>query len=191
MIYWLEHKSIGRSTHAEGTASAHVEYITRIKACSHVIAYGMPENRHQARYWMKKQELNSRKNGRVCDKILLALPVETHPFVYRNMVKDFLMELTKGKVPFYAAFHDGGEDRHNPHCHIVIRDNCPITGKKVLKLSMGSSTHKLHALWRKTIERYGLEVVPPQKGKPPINRSKRNHEQRSSPNTPTHEFNSS
>jgi hypothetical protein len=107
------------------------------------------------------------------------------------MVKDFLMELTKGKVPFYAAFHDGGEDRHNPHCHIVIRDNCSITGKKVLKLSMGSSTHKLHALWRKTIERYGLEVVPPQKGKPPINRSKRNNEQRSSPNTPTNEFNAS
>jgi hypothetical protein len=140
---------------------------------------------------MKQQELKSRKNGRVCDKILLALPLETHPFVYRNMVKDFLMELTDGKVPFYAACHDGKEDRHNPHCHIVIRDNCPITGKKVLKLSMGASTYKLHALWRKTIERYGLEVVPPQKGKPPINRSKRGNDKPSPPNTPTNEFNAS
>ena len=188
MIYWLEHKSIGRSTHSPGTAAAHIEYITRIYACSHVIAHGMPRDRNKARYWMKKQELGSRKNGRVCDKILIALPLEMHPLEYHRIVKDFLSKLTGNKVPYYAAFHDMGDDAHNPHCHIVIRDNCPETGKKVLKLSSGASTKRIHTLWRSTIERYGLEVMPSQ-GKSPINRNQRGGGHKSQNSTPKQEFN--
>ena len=37
-IYSLNHKPIGRSTHQPGTASAHIQYITRYRAASEVVA---------------------------------------------------------------------------------------------------------------------------------------------------------
>ena len=37
-IYHLTHRTVGRSTHAAGTAGAHIGYITRTSACRAVIA---------------------------------------------------------------------------------------------------------------------------------------------------------
>ena len=60
-IYHLKHASVGRSTHAAGTAGAHVSYITRTGACREVIGSDMPvpaagERGGEARAWLDRQE---------------------------------------------------------------------------------------------------------------------------------------
>jgi len=51
-IYSLNHKSVGRATHAPGTASAHVQYIMRPRAASEIIAHQMPDRMGPAMSWM-------------------------------------------------------------------------------------------------------------------------------------------
>ena len=75
-IYSLNHRSVGKSTHAPGTAGAHVAYITRENAAGAVLAERMPQERNEARAWINQAEAHDRKNGRICDKVMVALPRE-------------------------------------------------------------------------------------------------------------------
>ena len=121
----------------------------------------MPVGRWKAKYWMDMQEaFKTRKNGRVCDRIMVCLLKELTAFERIALVRDFMNVLTEQKVPYYFAIHDKGKDANNPHCHIVIRDNCPNTGKKVLKLSSGYSTYRLHELWRASLAKWGFITKP-------------------------------
>ena len=164
MIYQLKHNAIGRTTHKQGTAGAHIRYITRDSACSFSFGFLIPRDRWSAKYWLDKQELEkTRKNGRVCDRIMVCLPLELTEMQRIMLVKDFMEELTGNKVPYMLAIHDKGKDANNPHCHIVLRDNCPQTGKKVLKLSDSYSTYKIHDVWRAALARWGFETKPTSK----------------------------
>lgn len=146
-IYSLQHRHIGKSTHQAGTASAHIRYITRPNSCSHVLAARMSANRFAAQRWVDEQEANERKNGRVGDKLIIALPRElTHVEMY-DLVRDFSNTLTQGRASWLAAFHLNGEDSHNPHVHVFIRDKDPETGKRVAKLSEKGSTQLIRKLW--------------------------------------------
>lgn len=156
----LKHSSVGRTTHSSGTAGAYIRYITRESACSYVFSHLIPKDRWKARYWLDIQEQKSRKNGRVCDKLIMALPLELSTLQRQALVKSFMLELTQNKVPYYVAFHDKEKDAGNPHCHVAIRDNCPTTGKKVLKLSSSYSTYHLHDLWRVHLAKWGFDVRP-------------------------------
>ena len=164
MIYQLKHNAIGRTTHKAGTAGAAIRYITRKSACSYSYASQMPAERWKAKHWINKQELEkTRKNGRVCDRVMLCLPIELSEYQRIALVHDFMFDLTDGKVPFFFAIHDMGKDANNPHCHIIRRDNCPKTGKKVLQLSKSYSTYRLHDLWRKTLAKWGFYTSPSSK----------------------------
>ena len=88
-IYSCNHKAIGRSTQKPFTAAAHINYITRTSATTEIMAGGMPADRHEAVRWIKDQELADRKNARVCDKIMVALPLELTHEQRRELVKDF------------------------------------------------------------------------------------------------------
>jgi hypothetical protein len=37
-----------------------------------------------------------------------------------------------GRIAWLAAFHDKGNDEHNPHCHLIFRDADIETGRKVV-----------------------------------------------------------
>ena len=134
-IYSCNLKSVGRSTHAEGTAGAHLRYIAREGAEPTVTAHAMPANANDARAWMDKQEREDRKNARLIDKIRLALPIELTPDQRHEMTRAYVEELTQNLVPWYFAIHQDGKDAHNPHAHIVIRDRDIETGKRVIGLS--------------------------------------------------------
>ncbi len=149
-IYSLNHRSIGKSTHAPGTAGAHVDYITRDSAARVVLAEHMPEQRHEAHAWLDQAETSDRKNGRVCDKVMLALPRELSPEERANLVCDFARQVGQGKAPWLAAIHDKGKDAENPHAHLLIRDKDPETGKRVACLSEKGSTERLRELWETT-----------------------------------------
>lgn len=155
-IYHLTHRTVGRSTHAAGTAGAHVGYITRASACRAVIARYIPEaapgsKGGAARAWLDAQEMADRKNARVIDKLEIALPIELDQAQRVELVRTFVQELAGGRaVPFFAAIHDktGTRDEANPHAHVVIRDRDPETGKgRVIGMSEKGSTERAREIW--------------------------------------------
>ena len=134
-IYSLNLKSIGKTTHAAGTAGAHVLYIGRDGAEPELIAEHMPADPQEARTFLDQAERGDRKNARIIDKIRLALPRELDEEQRAQLVVSFARDLTDNRTPWYAAIHQTGKDAHNPHCHLVIRDRDIETGKRVAKLS--------------------------------------------------------
>ncbi len=156
-----------------GTAAAHVRYITRQSAARLVLAERMPEAPHQARAWLDGQEQAERKNGRVIDKVMVALPRELTPEQRAVLVREFAGEVTQGRASWLAAIHDQGKDADNPHAHIVIRDKDLETGKRVFSftdktgrkkvgLSEKGSTERLREAWEiaanRALERAGQEA---------------------------------
>lgn len=149
-IFSLNHSAIGRSTHAAGTAGAHIGYITRSSACLTVMAERMPlavkgQRGGAARAWLDDQEAADRKNARVVDKVMLALPRELTAEQQAALVRDFAEEVTLGRASWLAAVHQDHPD--NPHAHLVIRDKDPETGKRVVGLSEKGSTDRLREAW--------------------------------------------
>ena len=157
-IYHLTHRTVGRTTHAAGTAGAHLGYITRASACRAVLAEHIPLARPgskggAARKWMDEAEAADRKNARVIDKFEIALPRELSEAQRIEVVRTFIRELANGKpVPFFAALHDkdGTKDAANPHAHVVIRDRDPETGKgRVINTSEKGSTERAREIWER------------------------------------------
>lgn len=135
-IYSLNVASIGKTTHAAGTAGAHVRYIARPDACSHLDAEHFPvADLDEAPAWIDRQEAFDRKNARVLDKVRIALPRELNEEQRAELVRAFCQDITGGRVPWLAGIHQTGEDAHNPHAHIVVRDRDIETGKRVLRWS--------------------------------------------------------
>lgn len=137
-IYSCNLKSIGRSTHAPGTAGAHIRYISRPDARPVLLAEHMPCEHLAALSFVDAAERAMRKNGRVIDKIRIALPVELNEHQRAVLVETFVLELTGGRVPWFAAIHQCGTDAHNPHAHIAVHDRDIETGRRVLRLSDSS-----------------------------------------------------
>ena len=148
-IYSLNHSAIGKTTHATGTAAAHVRYITRIQAKPDIVAHLIPENRNQARAWMNEQEASGRKNARVCDKLILALPVELTPSQRIKLLRDFADQITEGRAPYYGAIHASGKDEKNPHAHLILIDRDKDTGKRVMLTTEKGSTERFRERWEK------------------------------------------
>jgi hypothetical protein len=140
-IYSLSHSAIGRTTHAAGTAGAHARYVTRDSAArDRIIAEHIPTEREAAAKWFDDAEAGLRKNGRVADKLMLALPRELSAEQRMELVRDYAQQITHGsRAPWIAGIHDRGKDAANPHAHLVIHDRDIETGKRVVGLSdMGS-----------------------------------------------------
>ena len=152
-MFSLNHSCVGRSTHGSGTAGAHMEYVTRESACTVVMGQNMPVPRpgrvRRTRAWIDRQEQADRKNARVIDKIMLALPRELDAERRVELIRRFAEELTCGQTPWLAAFHDKGRDVHNPHCHFVLRDRHVDTGKRVVGMSEKGSTERVRQLWER------------------------------------------
>jgi hypothetical protein len=134
-LFSLNARSIGKTTHAPGTAGAFIRYIARDEAQPVIIVQHMPEDAREARTWMDRAERAMRKNARVMDKLRIALPRDLSETERARLVRDYMAELTGGRIPWYAAIHQTGKDAHNPHVHIGLVDRDIDTGKRVLRLS--------------------------------------------------------
>ncbi|WP_421787166.1 MobA/MobL family protein [Hyphobacterium sp.] len=135
-LYSLNVSSIGRTTHAAGTAGAHIRYICREDAEPEIFSGGgLPIDPLEARNFLDRGERADRINARVADKIRAALPIELDHAQRAELVRDFAAQLSEGRVPWFAAIHQTGEDEHNPHVHLLIRDRDKETGKRVIRLS--------------------------------------------------------
>lgn len=151
-IYSCSISSIGRKTHNEGSAGAHIRYIARDGATPIILGENIPLKPSKAALFFDKHEEAGRKNARVADKIRLALPIEHTPEQRVRLVRDFMAELTGGNVPWYAAIHQEGDDAHNPHVHIIICDKHVKTGKRTLCMSDNARD------WKKKGRPYGKPV---------------------------------
>ena len=152
-LFSLSHSSVGRTTHRAGTSGAHAAYVTRRTAASFVIGQHMPTGYRSARAWLDGQEEADRKNARVIDKVMVALPLELTPEQWADLVREFVRQVGRGRVPWLAAIHNRGKDAHNPHAHIIIRDRDTETGKRVALLSEQHSTDWLRAKWEGCVNR--------------------------------------
>ena len=115
----------------------------------------MPAQSAKARSWIRREEDADRANARVVDKVLLALPRELNSSQRAALVREFAEQITLGRASWLAAFHDDGDDLHNPHVHLVVRDRDPETGKRVCGMSERGSTERLRELW----ERHANEAL--------------------------------
>lgn len=153
-IFSLRHTPIGRSTQAQPfTAGTHVKYITRPQAARQVMAERMPAKPGPAASYLKRAEMADRVNARVADKVMLALPKELSQQQRVQLVRDFANDVTRGKAPWIAAIHDRGKDAANPHCHLLIRDRDPATGRRVIGMSENGSTEMLREKWEEHANR--------------------------------------
>ena len=160
-IYSLQHKSIGRSRHDPGTAGAHIKYICRASTARQILRNAFPQSPFKIATWLDRREEEMRKNARVLDKIMIALPLEFTEKQREDVARTFIEAITKNKVPWVAAFHDLGKDEKNPHVHIAIHDRDIETQKPACGLAEKGSTQKLRILWQdilnKALEDAGLE----------------------------------
>lgn len=161
-IFSLNHSTVGRTTHAPRTASANARYITREEACTQVLGRRMPTERDELYAWLDGQEDKDRKNARVIDKVMVALPRELTHAQNAELVTEFAEGLTKGRASWVAGIHDGPGDADNPHAHIILRDRDFETGKRVMELSEKGSTERIRIAWEERVntalERAGFEV---------------------------------
>lgn len=147
-IYSLHHSPVGKSTQAQAyTAAAHIKYITRARALSRLAGARMPTASVDAMRFLREAEDTDRKNARVIDKIMLALPRELNARQRVELVRAYAEAITQGRASWLAAFHEKGKDAQNPHCHLVIRDRDCETGKRVFRMSENGSTERLRVLW--------------------------------------------
>jgi hypothetical protein len=137
-IYSLRLAPIGKTTQKRPfTAAAHIRYITRKEAVSHVMAERMPERQVAAMRWLRAEEKADRVNARVADKLVIALPRELSRQQHVELLWGFAEELSQGRVSWFAAIHAKGKDRFNPHCHLLVRDRDVRDGKRVVMFSAG------------------------------------------------------
>lgn len=165
-IYSLRLTPIGKTTQKRPfTAAAHVRYIARPGAATHVMAERMPENKGRAQRWLRSAEKADRKNARVADKLVIALPLELTLDQNIDLVRTFAETLTRGRASWFAAIHARGKDRQNPHVHILVRDRDVQTGARVVMFSAGpkevqqraakgkaapTTLHLIRELWEKS-----------------------------------------
>ncbi len=148
-IALLIHTPIGKSTQQEPfTAMAAARYIMRLRAAQHVFSEWMPIQYHKVQRWLKEHETNLRKNGRVCDKFIIAIPREFNPKEAEAVLRRFGRRIGAGVAPFLVGLHLNAK---NPHAHMMFIDRNPETGKRVFGTSELGSSEKLKLIWAEEV----------------------------------------
>jgi hypothetical protein len=112
--------------------------------------------------WLDQEEQADRKNARVIDKGVVALPLELSHEENLSLLQNFCERMTEGRASWAAAIHDGPKDHDNPHAHIIFRDRDPETGKRVMLTTERGSTERFREGWEQeaniALERAGHDV---------------------------------
>jgi len=105
-----------------GQTGAHLRYITRPQATRVVLQMRLSDgSRHRTA--AKAEDEAQRRKGRVCERFMIALPVEATQQQREALTHAFAERLSKGVAGYVAAIHDQhGNDINNPHAHLVFFD---------------------------------------------------------------------
>jgi hypothetical protein len=145
-IFSVNHTPIGRSKHPPGSASLYARYITRNEACTVILGERMPVD-GKLNAWLDAQEQGDRKNARVIDKVIVALPLELTRDQNIELLQAFGERMTAGRASWMAAIHDGPGNADNPHAHMIFRDRDVATGRRVMLTSEPGSTERFRDAW--------------------------------------------
>jgi hypothetical protein len=151
-IFSLRHTWLGKShkDYKPGVGKAHANYVTRQSSCTKVFGARAPTDRQTLKAWLNNEEVSDRKNARIIDKLMVALPIELTAGQHAALVRDFCERVTEGRASWIAAVHDRGEDAHNPHVHIILRDRDIDTGRRVMMTTERGSTERFRQAWEET-----------------------------------------
>lgn len=151
-IFSLNHDPVGRSKDPPGSASLFHRYITRADSCTLILGQRMPLD-STTRQWLDAQELGDRKNARVIDKLIVALPVELDRDQHVELLESFAERMTQGRASWMAAIHAGERDADNPHAHMIFRDRDVDTGRRVMMTTEAGSTERFRQAWEEEVNR--------------------------------------
>lgn len=113
---------------ARGQTEAHLRYIMRPSAARAVVRERVPLESIAA-LGREAEEAAQKRKGRVCERFIVALPVEATAAQREALTRAYGDTITAGKGGFLAAIHDkAGNDIANPHFHLVAFDAHEKTG---------------------------------------------------------------
>lgn len=111
-----------------GQTAAHLKYITRPQAARVILLARLPRTTQSQTAGHVEQEAQRRK-GRVCERFVIALPIETTQGQREALTRAFAERLSNGVAGYVAAIHDQhGNDVNNPHAHFVFFDVAQKSG---------------------------------------------------------------
>jgi hypothetical protein len=154
-IFSLRHTWLGKShqKYKPGFGAAHANYVTRQSSCTKLVGERAPVERHALKAWLEREEGGDRKNARIIDKVMVALPVELSPAQREALVRAYGQRVSQGRASWVAAIHDSGKDAHNPHAHFIFRDRDFETGRRVIMTTELGSTERLRRDWEEVTNR--------------------------------------
>jgi hypothetical protein len=130
----------------ELTAADDAAYNARAEATYAVRSHIIPLGPEAAEAWFREKELGARKNARMSDRFIGALPRELTPEQCIEAVEAFCREVTQDRVPRHFALHLELEKKAdkdwNPHAHIIFHDRDIETGERFLYTSAGAKEHR-------------------------------------------------
>jgi hypothetical protein len=125
----------------DGTAAGNAAYNAREDVTYAVRSHIIPPNPKEAEAWFRRQEQGERKNARMSDRFIGALPRELTPEQCIEAVEKFCRDISQDRVPWHFALHleldKKNEPDWNPHAHILFRDRDIETGRRYLYTSAG------------------------------------------------------
>lgn len=137
-----------------GQTDAHLNYITRKSAARTVI-----RERVSPTAGRDAEQAALKRKGRVCERFIIALPVEASGQQREDLVRAFCEAMTKGQAGYVAAIHDHrGNDQANPHAHIVMFDAFEKGSgrgrpRSVIGMARKRAVENAAALWAETHNR--------------------------------------
>lgn len=146
--------AVGRQA-AKGQTAAHLRYICRKSAARLVLKERLPSSSH-ANLGKRAEADAERRRGRVCERFIIALPLEASPDQREDLVRAFADRITGGKAGYVAAIHDqAGNDVRNPHAHLVCFDKHEKTGgrgrpRSVIGMARKNAVEKAARCWSET-----------------------------------------
>ncbi|WP_257168744.1 MobA/MobL family protein [Bradyrhizobium sp. SRS-191] len=161
-IFSLNHSLIGHGTHPSGAPSLYARYATGQNRCTEIINERMPDDWPGMMKWLDHQEQEGRKNTRVIDKVVVALPLELTHEQNLSLLLNFCERMTERRASCAAAVHDGPKGFDYPHANIIFRDRGPETSKRVMLTTERGSTEQFREGWEQeaniSLEKAGHEV---------------------------------
>ena len=135
-----------------GQTAAHLRYITRPQAARLVVQERLSGGTWSETANLVEEEAQKRK-GRVCERLVVALPVEATPEQREALTRAYAEQMSKGVAGYVAAIHDQhGNDTKNPHAHFVFFDVQQKTGgrgrpKSTLGLAQKNAIENAARAW--------------------------------------------
>lgn len=156
-IFSVDHRPLSVAKNGEGCGRAHARYILRESAAVEIL--GTVQTAAEWGAPMENLSVAKRKDGRLCDKVMVAIPAAIPADERAAFVTDVAAEIVGGhenlaKMAWTAAIHSRGDDAENPHVHMMIRDQNLETGERVWKSTAFKSTERLRAAVATATNRY-------------------------------------